>query len=354
MKRQLNYEILRIIAMILILFHHAMLYLPSDITAQLPSVAVDILSSGGKYGVILFILITGYFECNKEFKITKIFKLVGQTLFYSYLFLVLAIIINKQLDLNTIIRSLLPITFNQYWFITTYVILYLLIPFLNKLINTLSKKEFIKLILILSLFITILPSFALASFSIGSLGTFIYIYLIGSYLNKYSKFYLKNKNKFLVLSITLYIISIIVHILAKKYIGFYNGIFFSVNSFFFLGSAISLFQYFKKANISENFRKTIVFFSQTTFGVYLIHENIFGREIIWNDLFSLFYNNVNMHLLVLIILYVIIIYISFSIFDKIYIVLLKKHIEKLCISMYSLIDKLKKVCEGVIIKWKHI
>ena len=308
-KRLLNFEIIRIIAMVLIVFHHAVLY--SSFNGVNDNILL-FLRHGGKFGVILFVLITGYFECEKEFNIKKILKIILHTIFYSYLFLGIAFIFSDGIGFKTILKYLLPVTYRQYWFITAYVILYLLMPFLNKLINNLEKKEFKKLLFVLSLIVCILPSFVFASFQLQNVDFIIYIYLIGAYIKKYGIFEKISRNKSLILGLGLYLISYFLKVVCE-YIGFDLVNYSSLNSIFLYASAIFIFKYFKNLEINK-FSKLILFFSKTTLGVYLIHENIFMRNYLWKDLLS----KLNINNLLFFIIYIIGIYLICSIIDFIY------------------------------------
>ena len=74
MERLSNFEILRIISMLLIICHHFALYsgcrYPSS-TITMNSVFIQFLSYGGQLGVNLFVLISGYFLVKNEFKVKK-------------------------------------------------------------------------------------------------------------------------------------------------------------------------------------------------------------------------------------------------------------------------------------------
>lgn len=81
MKRRVSkFELLRIIAMYLIVLHHAVFHgiltvspveqlrYPLTVTLSI------ILEMGGKIGVFIFVLITGYFMINSKISIGKILK----------------------------------------------------------------------------------------------------------------------------------------------------------------------------------------------------------------------------------------------------------------------------------------
>ena len=85
--RQVNFELLRVISMILIILYHMVLYGVYDgglFNSYRFSYAL--FMSGGKIGVILFIMITGYFMCKSQITIEKFLKLLLEVIFYSLVF----------------------------------------------------------------------------------------------------------------------------------------------------------------------------------------------------------------------------------------------------------------------------
>lgn len=98
MKRKSNFELLRIISMIFILFHHFYYsYIKLDYTnISGNQLTCQVLYSLGKIGVIIFILITGYFMVNSRFKIKKVLELYFEMIFYSWSILAIYIYIYTE------------------------------------------------------------------------------------------------------------------------------------------------------------------------------------------------------------------------------------------------------------------
>ena len=145
--RNSNIELLRIISMIMIVFSHYSVHSKINIESMPISFNRFFLEiiSVGNIGVIIFVLITGYYniEKNKVFRIDKIIILVLQVVFYSVV-LYFLLVIFKQIDFNFInmVKAILPISFKQYWFITAYISLYIIMPFLNIFLKSISKKQY--------------------------------------------------------------------------------------------------------------------------------------------------------------------------------------------------------------------
>ena len=84
---------------------------------------------------------------NLEFKVKKLIKLELEILFYSVSFYIINLIINmnklNNMDLLKItINSVFPVFRGLYWFPTIYIGLYLLSPFINKLIKRMERKNY--------------------------------------------------------------------------------------------------------------------------------------------------------------------------------------------------------------------
>lgn len=84
-ERDSSFELLRIFSMLLIVMHHYSVHGGFDfmIPFNLNLYFVQCLDMGGKLGVNLFVLISGYFLCRSEFRLKRIIKLELEVIFYS-------------------------------------------------------------------------------------------------------------------------------------------------------------------------------------------------------------------------------------------------------------------------------
>lgn len=118
-KRESNFELLRIIAMIGIILFHYSDHGCNDISfgnALSINVAFEYVTRiGGGVGNCIFMLLTGYFMSQSKFRINKLLKIWGEVFFYSFFSYIVAVWIKvtyfTKIDFLT---SLLPITSNQY------------------------------------------------------------------------------------------------------------------------------------------------------------------------------------------------------------------------------------------------
>ena len=245
-----------------------------------------------KFGVNLFVLITGYFLVNGKFNLKKLIKLILETWFYSTIILLIFLIFPLGIDvgIKNIIKSFLPLTYSSYWFMTTYILLYIFIPFINFFISKISQKEYLKLIFLLIIFCSFIPTFAQTTLAFSEWSYFLLLYLIGGYFRLYPNKYIEKVAFNFLYGIVFYLlicISIIIFdILGEKYQIFSRGAtyFTGQKSFLLLISSMGIFLGVKNLKI-KNF-KIINLVSSTTLGIYLIHDNFLMREFLWLKFFK--------------------------------------------------------------------
>ena len=283
--RNSNIELLRIVSMILIILHHFTWY--SDINTI--NIKIDILKnilvSGSQIAINCFILITGYFLINSEFKIKKLLKIVLETVFYSIIiFVIFCIFDAHNFSWDRLQMNFLPITHKLYWFFTNYIILYCLFPFINIMLKQLSKKQFKILLFVLIGIFSIIPTIISSSSIYSELAWFITVYCIGAYIRLNGNKYFKNLKLNLCIFIIGYVIVISSIILFSIYKIMPIQRFGQLNKLPIVIISINLFLIFLNIKVMNN--KIINTISQCTFGVYLIHEHYLMREFLWKYLFN--------------------------------------------------------------------
>lgn len=227
---------------------------------------------------------------DSKFKIKKFVKLLGQIWFYSYSILILYLLFStEKVETKNILRCMLPITYSEYWFLTTYILLYLLSNFINKFLNSISKKEYEVIIVILLLIWSIIPTLILGKIEFSDIDWFILLYFIGAYLKKYPIKYFENqKRNFGIFSVLILLGMISVFVLDLLYDRFgFNPLHFTLpmNQILCLAISIYLFVIFKNMRIKNN--KIINKISACTLGVYLIHGHILARDVIWYNIYNI-------------------------------------------------------------------
>lgn len=294
--RNSNIEFLRIVSMFLIVIHHLSVhgFLISDSNWHSAPSVNQILGQfmmiGGKLGVDIFVIITGYFLVNSSFKIEKVLILDLQVWFYSFvIFAVLVLTKNIPFSIIKFIKAFFPIIYNQYWFATSYMLIYLFSPFLNRLIKSINKKKLSILILMLMAVSSALPSLIRADLDNSPTLLFVLLYCIGAYIRLYGN-EIDLKKSGLILSWSGIIVAL-VSVLILDALGSYFKIwtlvnhavhFLGGNSILLLIAATGIFMVVltKKPRYSSFINKC----ASASFGVYLIHDNGYFSPILWQKI----------------------------------------------------------------------
>lgn len=298
-RRNPNFEMLRILSMLFIIANHCILNVatPEYQAQQVKGfnfILTDILYQAAYVAVNCYVLISGYFlvgnnKCNFNFH--KVMKLWSVVFFYSvsiYAICVLGLKL-QPLALKDIVHVLLPIHYDLYWFITQYMALFLISPFLIKAANCMSRESYRNLLIISFFIVSILQ---LSGLKGGfSLLWFIFLFMFAGYIRIYNPRHFIKKHplaSYITMTCILAFISIVggyhqSQLSIVSYLGFYNGPFIFVSS-------ISLFYVFKEMKtLKENnwIVKATFFFAPACFGIYLIHEHPYLKDYLWENVLNL-------------------------------------------------------------------
>lgn len=306
--RQSNIELLRIVAMFMVMMLHVnntALGLPTTEAAQtslLPTytrIFFEVLCIGS---VNAFVLISGWFGIKFSWKGLTAF--VFQCIFITWGILLVMGCIGlvpmtlHNLDITLFVRS---------WYIQAYLGLYLLTPALNLLIEK-SKRRHLQLIIGLFLmeFVYDFLSPSDPLFKAGySTMHFVMLYMLARYVKLYGIFRFVQKWSFSLFLLIVISVSVI------QFIGIQHGI----TSVFWIGiysspaiiiAALCLLLSFSKLNFQNKFVNKI---AAASFAVYLFHTN----PLILSDYFmkgatEIFHNSQGLVYLTIIFLYMIIWY----------------------------------------------
>ena len=273
--RKSNFELLRIFAMVLIIAYHYV-YHSKYIYGLINDHDFFIRSFWlfGQVGINLFMLISGYFLVCSKFSWKKVIKLILEVTFYYILGII-------------IYNSLFPqfkISFNS-------IRKFFINPYINKMINALSQKEYKNLLITSLVLWSILPT--IFGFFYGTtsrllfysslVGVFI-MYLIGGYIRIYDLKFMNKKS----IAFSFYLIFFLIELLAilimwkLNFRNVYPLYFFDGNSILQVLISVSIFMFFKNINMKNN--ATINYIASTTFGIYLFHDGI--QINVWRYLFE--------------------------------------------------------------------
>ena len=165
-ERKSNLELMRIVAMACIVLAHMAGY------GNLQSNAVGFnrcfalfFTSGAKLWSSVFLMMSASFVCQKGFRSKSLFHVLFSAALVSLGCTMLKPGLHGSVIgyLAACFKSLFPIENHTYWFVTAYVFLMLLSPFLNYIVHGADKREYTVLLFVSTLLFTLPYTFLLDS-----------------------------------------------------------------------------------------------------------------------------------------------------------------------------------------------
>ncbi len=287
-QRSSNVELLRCVAMLMIIIHHYCVN--SGITDKLDfennpinTLIVQFMAFGGKAGVNIFFIISGYFMITGKMKWEKVGKLLLQIAFYSLIVrLSLWWFGGYTISPMLWLGALLPVIFAvPQSFVASYIFVYLLSPLVNRGLNALSRKEFNYLLGVLLFFFTIEQTFLLQN-TWHYFGWAFVMYCIGAYIRRFDV--AKTKFPWRMAAI-LSVLAVWGLILAADLIKFRFGwqyFIFDANKATMLVCSVCIFIAFLTFKIP--YARLINYFGGASLGILMIHANCDAmRQWLWRD-----------------------------------------------------------------------
>ena len=318
-QRVSKFELLRIIAMLLIVLHHSIIHgvfavgINNEINYPVNTIVSTILGMGGRIGVYLFVLVTGYFMIYSHITLAKIIKLWLPIFFWSILlYSFVGIMVNNEFSIKNTITSFFPIIFNQYWFMTVYIFMYCLIPFLNVLVNNINNKKKKIYFLFLGLIIIFTQISNNLFGGMGAIGSnllaFSFMYCIGAMIRNdnllENELFVRKSNQYtmIIWALNILIISTLIlfgsELNNTKLINLAQKFAFTPATLLILFEAIGLFVWIGSKNIS--YHSFVNKVASVTFGIYLISDNSYVREWLWNTILHM-NKMINQNLIVIVV-----------------------------------------------------
>lgn len=294
-KRQNNIEVLRVLCMFLIVVSHYVYHgLKQGTTAHLLGLyplqvgtrlsfwdysLMEVFYLISRVSVDCYVMITGYFLISRQtFRWKGLFGVWFQTFFYAVVIGLVFFSLGKLSSLERVLPYFTPIRSNAYWFITTYVGLLLLAPFVSKIAVSLSKRNYQYLLLIVFV-MNFQPLFGVCYSN--RIFQFVTLFLVGGYFQIYGIFNIWKRNSKIVYAIvlmSLYILATIYNWLRNT-----NGWELKSSEFndIIVFLALATFVLFLSLECKSRICEVIVKLSPYTLGVYLIHDNDLIRSCLW-------------------------------------------------------------------------
>lgn len=279
--RDSNMELLRIVAICLVLICHANFLAfgkPSCtevMTAPIVSFVRLLISSFSQICVNLFVLLAGWYGIH--FRASRLLELMFQVVYFTILIWgILACLMPKEYIQWNKASTILMLNSNDYWFIKAYIGLYILSPVINRFIESTTKRQLRNILLIFYVFQTIYGFLFInaASWIVGgySVWSFIGLYMLARYLKLYPCHIKDWKSSicFLMYCIIAISLALIAFVLAYNGINVSGRIVCSFTNPLSIMEAVFLLLAFSKMHFCN---KVINWIGISCVAVYLLHAN---------------------------------------------------------------------------------
>ena len=294
-QRSSNFELYRIICMIMIVAHHYVVN--SGLTSEggvllfdyssANSIFLSLFGAWGKTGINCFMMITGFFMCTSKITFRKFVKLMGQIYLYKLiLYLILFLGGYETLSVARIAKVAMPTWGFSDNFTGCFIGFWLTIPFLNILVNNMNKRQHGLLLLLMLVIYTFLGSIPTFHISFNYITWFCIIFFIASYIRLYPIALFKRKKYWGWITLIFFVLACTSIVVQRLLFGERMMLGYSLvsdcNKIFAVVISVCSFLWFK--NMSIKYSKVINAFGAGTFGVFLIHANSDAmRTWLWKD-----------------------------------------------------------------------
>lgn len=299
--RMANLEMLRCIAMLMVVVLHYLGKggLLGDMTAGSltgTQMVAWVLESFCIVAVNVYMLISGYFLSCSSFKLSRLLKLWLQVWFYSVgiglLGAFTGLLPAEEFDTHYLLTLLFPITMEHYWFMTAYVFLYLLLPYVSMAVRSMNKRQMQMALGILLLVFCVLKSILPVRLETDQKGYdciwYLCVFLTAAYIRRFGIPFLQKKRR----CVCLYVAAcaaIFAETMCLHQINLRTGslvwimhIAQEYNHLFPFLAAIGLFMTFLMTDVSGLKARLAKRIAPYTLGVYLLHENM-GVRYAWQE-----------------------------------------------------------------------
>lgn len=278
--RDSNMELLRIIAMLLVVVVHAnfrALPVPSvdechtDVSSSILRFATESISI---ICVNLFVILSGWYGI--KFKVSRLTEFLFQVLFFSVVCCALYYTLNPSGgSIVSDVANILLLKQSNYWFVKAYLGLYIFAPVLNAFVDRAAKREFrlflVSFFVLQSLYGWLSPNAAPYFESGYSAISFIGLYMLGRYAKLYpERVWSLNKSLDMCIYAGIALFTTIAVFVAQRL-----GIdvvwrFYIYTSPLVIIAALHFLLFFSKIHFAS---RLINWIAASCFGVYLLHSN---------------------------------------------------------------------------------
>lgn len=187
-QRESSLELLRILCMLFIVADHYAGQSGTAVYDTLPhALFFSALGAGSRLGCDLFVILGAWFLCRQPFRTRRVLGLWLSLWLYTVpLTLLCWLVPGSNVGLGTLRWAVFPVSTQQLWFISQYVMLLLLSPVLNLLLRALPRSGLRALLGVTGLFLVGYSTLFAEDGVFGDLlWSFLFLYLLTGYFRLY-------------------------------------------------------------------------------------------------------------------------------------------------------------------------
>lgn len=295
-ERNYGIDALRIFAMLMIVVWHMLMH---------GGITKSVVPFSAQYQVARFLeimtacavncyaLVSGYVGIKSNYRYSNMISIWLRTLFYSIgIMLICLLIIPEGISLRSAGQAVFPVIFGEYWYVTSYLGLFILMPILDIALRKLDRRQLRAILAV-----------AIAVFSAGSVVARVVtkkdvfclnngcsmlwltiLYLIGGYVCKYNILGKVKTSRLSIVCVAIWLVSLLIRNVCEL-VGLHGEFVYVNTSPSVLAAAVCILVIFARLNFGAKSKKIIAWFAPLSFGVYLIHDNNFVRHFLMLDTF---------------------------------------------------------------------
>lgn len=298
--RDSRIELLRIIAMLLIVTCHYAAGMGLTKQQGWSGAVATLLEQNGQVGVTVYFAITGYYLVDRPFSKSRIIRLWAQVYTYSVLVFILCLALNAVRPIPTLafrlhgsegirtcLKTFLPVLSGEYWFVSAYIVMLILAPVINRVLRESPRK----ILLIGIVCLAVAPSLALVGFQgVWPVTQPIYAitcYMIGGYLRLYPAVSNRRRAALTIPAAVIFCLAVPLLVdratqtnqpIARFFAWSAQG-YKTLTCQIVIGTCMMVLAIHRQSRPWSS--KVINAFSATTLGIYLIHAHYLGKSALW-------------------------------------------------------------------------
>lgn len=301
-QRNSAFELMRIVAMYMVVLGHSLMAIALDSKVFSPlDHAKWLIGAFTVPAVNLFFLLTGYYATSDCGNNKKVIYTWIKVQFYSVGIYLLFSGVEGSFELKEMIKYAFPVTFGTYWYMQTYIVLSLVLPYLMTGLMRIEKRWYDRLIIILLAFFSLHQTFIPVDHTLDRTQGYgiiwaIVMCVLGKWLNLYGKeTILKIHAAWYLLVYVLFSLAIYVSNVVIVHYDIASGVdsrgnFYAYNSITVLLQSVFLFCFFICLSSLDKRNRTVNLISKNTVAVYLISSHPVLLYSLWTEMIQV--NNI--------------------------------------------------------------